>query len=124
MKSGTRSFSTASPLPPHASPLATTPPSALAPNTATFAPWNTLHTFTPAADQIVPPRAKHVFTPPLNAATAVNPTKPTPRSVPLTSRQTKQQLRGGTGLLRFHTCISLCLLGFRQVGGFLLLRGC
>src|SRR5437588_12110835 len=109
---------------PNAWPLATTPPSASAPNPAIFAPWNTLHTSTPAADQIVLPRAKHVFTPPSNAATAANPTKPTTRSVPLTSWHTKQQLRGGTGLLRFHTCISLYLLGFRQVGGFLLLRGC
>src|SRR5207302_6810133 len=91
---------------PNAWPLATTPPSASAPNTATFAPWNTLHTSTPAADQIVLTRAKHVCTPPSNAATAANPSKRTPSSVPLTSRHTKQQLSGGTGLLRFHTCIS------------------
>src|SRR5207237_2591013 len=92
---------------PNAWPLATTPPTASAPNIATFAPWNTLHTSIPAADQIVLPRAKHVFTPPSDAATAANPTKPTPWSVRLTSRHTKQQLRGGTGLLRFYTCISL-----------------
>src|SRR5437879_166897 len=108
---------------PNAWPLATTSPSASAPNTAIFAPWNTLHTSTPAADQIVLPRAKHVFIPPSNAVTAANPTKPTPRSVPLTSQHTKQQLRGGTGLLRFYTCLSLYFLGIRQVGGFLLLRG-
>src|SRR5437660_10990066 len=50
------------PNPPNAWPLATTPHSARAPNTATFAPWNTLHTSIPAADQIVLPKAKHVFT--------------------------------------------------------------
>src|SRR5437868_2436884 len=38
---------------PNAWPLPTTPPSASAPNIATFAPWNTLHTSIPAADQIV-----------------------------------------------------------------------
>src|SRR5437588_5682687 len=86
---------------PNAWPLATTPHSAPAPNIATFAPWNTLYISIPAADQIVLPRAKHVFTPPSDAATAANPTRPTPRSVPSTSRHTKQQLREGTGLLRF-----------------------
>ena len=74
---------------PNAWPLATTPTSASAPNTATFTPWNTLHTSTPAADQIVLPRAKHVFTPPSNASSAANPTKATPRSILLTSRYTK-----------------------------------
>ena len=87
---------------PNAWPLATTLHSASAPNIAIFAPLNTLHTSIPVADQIALPRAKHVFTLPSNAATAANPTRPTPRSVPLTSRHTKQQLRGGTGLLRFY----------------------
>src|SRR5437588_10559795 len=59
---------------PDAWPLATTPHSAPAPNTAKFAPWNTLHTSIPAADQIVLPRAKHVFTLPSDTATAANPT--------------------------------------------------
>src|SRR5205807_7608642 len=86
---------------PNAWPLATTPRSAPAPNIATFAPWNTLHTSIPAADQIALPRAKHVFTPPSDAATAASPTRPTPRSVPSTLPHTKQQLRGETGLLRF-----------------------
>src|SRR5437588_9894404 len=61
---------------PNVWPLATTPPSASAPNIVTFAPWNTLHTSIPAADQIVLPRAKHVFTLPSDAATAANPTRP------------------------------------------------
>src|SRR5205807_3695571 len=47
---------------PNAWPLATTPHSAPVPNTAIFSPWNTLHTSIPVADQIVLPRAKHVFT--------------------------------------------------------------
>src|SRR5437899_6260198 len=94
---------------PNAWPLATTPHSAPAPNIATFAPWNTLHTSIPAADQIVLPRAKHVFTLPSNAVTAANPTRPTQRSVPLTLPHTKQQLRGGTGLLRFsHVFPIIC----------------
>src|SRR5437868_13477811 len=91
---------------PNAWPLATTPHSAPAPNIATFAPWNTLHTSIPAADQIALPRAKHVFTLPSNAAIAANPTRPTPRSVPLTSPHTKQPLRGGTGLLISFFCLT------------------
>src|SRR5207302_8794351 len=97
--------------------------SAPPPNTAIFAPCNTLHTSIPVADQIVLPRAKHVFTLLSNAATAANPTKSTPWSVLLTLPYTKQQLRGGTGLLRFYTCISLFLLGVRWVGGFILFWG-
>src|SRR5207302_8714939 len=94
---------------PNAWPLATTPHSAPAPNIATFPHWNSLHTSIPAADQIVLLRAKHVFTLPSNAAIAANPTRPTPRSVPLTLSHTKQQLRGGTGLLRFsHVFPIIC----------------
>src|SRR5205807_9867912 len=75
---------------PNAWPLATTPHSAPAPNIAIFAPWNTLHTSIPAADQIALPRAKHVFTLPSNAAIAANPTRPTPRRFQLTLPHTTQ----------------------------------
>ncbi|RPA93691.1 hypothetical protein L873DRAFT_1793426 [Choiromyces venosus 120613-1] len=82
-------------------PLATTPANALGKYTVPSAPKSTQYSSTPAADQIVLSRAKHAFTPLSNALTAKTPTKQHPRNVSPTSRHTRQQLRGETGLLRF-----------------------
>jgi hypothetical protein len=48
---------------------------------------------------------------------------PTPRSVPPTSTHTRQQLRGGTGLLRLLYCYFFYQIGFRRGGGFHLFKG-
>src|SRR5207237_4812319 len=104
-------------------PLVTTPPDAPTPPTVPFVLETIQLTFIPADDQTALPRASPAFTLPLNAAIAAITTRQIQKNAKLTKTHTTKQLRGGTGLTRWNTCISLYLLGFKRRGGFHLLRG-